>query len=817
MMYAPLVFLLSAQLGGGPPGTAVKKPVPVPAAATVTNEDQILKNILGDVSGPTLLMFFRQRMTPSVATEQTAKLIRQLSDPSEAVYTKAMAELVGLGPLAVTALRRAVNHADNEETLSRARKCLQAIEGIEGSTLVQSAVRVLATYNPEGATETLLQYLPWADDETVVQEIETALCAIGLRAGKPEPALMRALSDAVPIRRSIAARVLCRIGGSAEYAAVRSLLKDAKPSVRMQAALSLTELHEAEAVPVLIDLLAELPPEECRQVEEYLTELAGEWAVKTPQGSDAISCRLRRQLWSTWWNTLEDKQLLDEFRNRTLTEEERSRALDWIVKLKDASPDIRVKAAENLIGMGPRASSLLRQTIEQRSFDTGDERLMGLLRQCLAAIEGGASKPLPETALRLLALRRPPGTVETLLAYVPFAESETMAAQLLDVLACAGCSGGKADPALVRALEDKLGVRRAAAAAALCKGKADAELPAIRKLLSDADATVRLRTAVALARRGDKSAVPVLIALLADLPLDQVWEAEDVLTALAGEKAPNQHVGSDKASRTASIAAWEAWWRKEETNVDLAKLNDPERSSNFLLAVDMQAGQVLEVDRDGRVRWKLQGPQWPFDAVVCRNGNIFVVQGNNGQVSMWTRQGKQVWQKPCNMPFYCQQLRNGNFFVVCRQQISEFDINGKEISTTQLPHLNWIIGGYKYPNGHIGLFTQMGQYVRLDAQGKQIKTYQVNLPGGVAMNAEVLPGDRVVTALNIGRVAEYNDQGKIVWESNIVNPAVPHRLPNGHTLVAQNGTNHLYELDRKGKIIAEKKDLEYRPWRIRRR
>src|SRR5579875_3355092 len=215
MMYAPLVFLLSAQLGGGPPGTAVKKPVPVPAAATVTNEDQILKNILGDVSGPTLLMFFRQRMTPSVATEQTAKLIRQLSDPSEAVYTKAMAELVGLGPLAVTALRRAVNHADNEETLSRARKCLQAIEGIEGSTLVQSAVRVLATYNPEGATETLLQYLPWADDETVVQEIETALCAIGLRAGKPEPALMRALSDAVPIRRSIAARVLCRIGGSA--------------------------------------------------------------------------------------------------------------------------------------------------------------------------------------------------------------------------------------------------------------------------------------------------------------------------------------------------------------------------------------------------------------------------------------------------------------------------------------------------------------------------------------------------------------------------------------------------------------------------
>jgi HEAT repeat protein len=817
MMYAPLVFLLFAQVAA-PPAVAMKPaPRPIPPAAAVVNEDQILKNVLGDVSAPVLMSFFRQRMTPSVDLEQVAKLTKQLSDPSEEVHIQAMAKLVGLGPLAVTALRQAVNHADNEETLSRARKCLQVIEGAEGSTLVQSAVRALAAYNPEGATETLVNYLPFADDEAVVQEIETVLLAIGMRDGKPEPALVRALTDATPIRRGIAARVLCQIGGSAEREAVRHLLKDAKPSVRVQVALSLTELHEAEAMPVLIDLLAELPPEGRRRAEEYLTELAGEWAVKTPQGNDAVSGRLRRQLWSAWWHTLDDKQLLDEFRNRTLTEEERGRALDWIAKLKDSSPDVRAKGAENLIGMGPRVSSLLRQGMEQRSSDAGDDRLMGLLRQCLAVIEGGSNRPLPEAPLRLLALRRPQGTVEALLAYAPFAESEAIAAQIIEVLASAGCSGKKGDTALVRALEDKASVRRAAAAVALCKGKADAELPAVRKLLGDADATVRLRTAVALAHRGDQNAVPVLIALLADLPLDQVWEAEDVLSALAGDKAPNQHVGKDKASRTASVEAWKAWWRKEEKNVDLAKLNDPERGSGLLLAVDMQAGQVLEVSRDGRVRWKLQGPQWPWDALICRNGNIFVVQQNTNQVSMWSRQGKEIWQKQCNMPFYCQQLRNGNIFVACRQHISEFDVNGKEVSTTQLPHLNWIIGAYKYPNGHVGLFTQMGQYVRLDAHGKQVKSYQANMPGGVAMNAEVLPGDRVVAALNVGRVAEYNDQGKSVWESNIANPAVPHRLPNGHTLVAQNGMNHLYELDRKGKTIAERKDLEYHPWRVRRR
>jgi HEAT repeat protein len=818
MMYAPLVFVLIAQPA---PPMAVVKPAsraPArPAAATVPNEDEILKNVGVDVSGPGLQAFFHKRMTPSVDAEQLAKLTKQLSDNSERVYTKAMAELVGLGPLAVTALRKAMNQADNEETLSRARKCLQAIEGAGGSALVQGAVRALAAHNPEGAADTLVNYLPFAEDETVLQEIETALLSIGKRDGKPESALVRALTDPTPIRRGFAARVLCQIGGRAERTAVRPLLKDSKPTVRMFAALSLTELHDAEAMTVLIDLLADLPPEGRRRVEEYLAELAGEWAVKTPQGGDAVSGRLRRELWSAWWNTLDDKQLLEEFRSRTLTEEERSRALGLIEKFKDASPDVRTKAMEDLIGMGPRTASLLRQILERRDTGSTSDRQMEWARQCLTAIEGTSSKPLPEAATRLLALRRPRGTVETLVAYIPFAESETISTQIIDVLANAGCSGGKGDPALLRALEDKVSVRRAAAAVALCKGKANEELPAVRKLLTDADTTVRLQTAVALAHQGDKSAVPVLIALLADLPLDQVWEAEDILTTLAGDKAPNKHVGSDKASRTASIDAWKAWWKKEEKNVDLAKLNDTERASSLLLAVDMQAGKVMEVSREGRVRWQFQGPQWPWDAVVCRNGNIFVTQQNNNQVAMWSRQGKELWTKPCNMPFYCQQLRNGNLFVVCRQQISEFDINGKEVSTQQHANLNWIVGGYKFPNGHIGLVTQQGQYIRLDAAGKQVKTYQLNLPGCVAMNAEVLPGDRVVTSLNINRVAEYDDKGKSVWECNVVNPAVPHRLPNGHTLVAQNGMNHLYELDRKGKIVIEKKDLEYRPWRIRRR
>jgi HEAT repeat protein len=818
MMHTSLAFLLIAQ----PVLMKASKPAsrPVPPAPSLSTEEQALKDVHLDSGGPSLLTFFRQRRTPSVEAQYLAQLTKQLSVPSEAVYAKAMAELIGLGPLAAPALRQTINHADNEQTLSRAGKCLKAIEGAGGLTVVQSAVRMLAVRRPDGAVEELIAYLPFADDETVVQEVEAALLAIGMSGSRPDAALLRALSDAVPIRRGIAARVLCQIGGTDGRAAVHPLLKDAKPSVRMQAAVSLANWHDAEAVAVLIDLIAELPLEGRKRAEEYLGELAGEWAVKTPQGSDGVSGRLRRDLWRAWWQTLDGTRLLDEFRGRTLSDEERGRGLALIGKLGDASAAVRSKAVEELIGMGPRTASLLRQAIERRESDVGDKtsaRVVASAQQCLAAFEGETAKPIPEAAPRLLVMRRPRGTVEALLAYVPFADSEVLATQIVDLLASVGCSGGKADPALVRALDDKVSDRRAAAAVALCKGKADEELAAVRKLLRDADPIVRLRAAVALAERSDKSAVPILIALLADLPLDRVWEAEDVLMTLAGDDAPNQHVSNDKASRTASVTAWKAWWQKAEKNVDLAKLSDAERSNGLLLAIDMQAGKVLEVGRDGKVRWTLQGPQWPFDAVVCKNGNIFVAQGNNNQVSMWSRQGKELWQKPCNMPFVCQQLRNGNLFVVCRQQIMEFDINGKEVFSRQLPNLNWIVGGLKLPNGQVGLLSQQGEYVRIDAAGKEIKRFQVNCQGGVAMNAEVLPGDRVIASLNIGRVAEYDDKGKMRWECNVVNPAFPHRLANGHTLVAQNGANHLYELDRKGKIVSEKKGLEYRPWRIRRR
>ena len=59
--------------------------------------------------------------------------------------------------------------------------------------------------------------------------------------------------------------------------------------------------------------------------------------------------------------------------------------------------------------------------------------------------------------------------------------------------------------------------------------------------------------------------------------------------------------------------------------------------------------------------------------------------------------------------------------------------------------------------------------------------------------------------------------GKQVWECAVTAPLTPHRLSNGHTLVASHFNMQITEIDRTGKIVNEMKGLTYRPFRVQKR
>src|SRR5262249_29925352 len=261
------------------------------------------------------------------------------------------------------------------------------------------------------------------------------------------------------------------------------------------------------------------------QCEQFLIELAGDWKVDIPQGNDNVSRRLRRDVWNAWWKATEGSPLLEEFRRRSLSDADRDKVLGLIQKLGAESIEVRDQAMAGILGYGAAAAPLLR-----RAHQDPNSRVVQFAVKCLQLIEQDGPTSLPNAAVRLVALRKPHGAAEALLAYLPFAESDGMSEEIQSALLSVAFPDGKPDPILVKCLSDKVGARRMAAVEILCnKGLAE-HRQAIVALLKDREVEVRLRTALALAGAREKEAIPVLISLLAELPVDQAWVAEDYLT-----------------------------------------------------------------------------------------------------------------------------------------------------------------------------------------------------------------------------------------------------------------------------------------------
>ncbi len=150
-------------------------------------------------------------------------------------------------------------------------------------------------------------------------------------------------------------------------AALRPLLKDPASAVRLRSALTLAQADDADAFPVLIDLLAELSVEQRQPVEEVLTQLAGEWSPAVQfQSEDAISRHIRRDVWASWWRHTDGATLLAAVRKHTLTPEGRAKVVGLIAQLGDAQFGLRENASKELFALGRITLPQLRGATQKR-------------------------------------------------------------------------------------------------------------------------------------------------------------------------------------------------------------------------------------------------------------------------------------------------------------------------------------------------------------------------------------------------------------------------------------------------------------------
>jgi HEAT repeat protein len=507
--------------------------------------------------------------------------------------------------------------------------------------------------------------------------------------------------------------------------------------------------------------------------------------------------------------------LLRFFRQRTLTEDQRADLVAAVRRLGDDDFDTREQAAADLIRAGRKALPLLRPALRD-----DDRERARRAEQCVQEIESGKDLLLAGAAARVLAERRPDGAAAALLGYLPSADDEATEDALLRALATVGVKDGVPDAVLPRALTDAEPLRRAAAARVL--GRAvPGQREAVRKLLADADSRVRFEAAAALIRANDRSAVPVLLALVGEGPLPVGWKAVDVLQRIAGEKAPPLALTSADGPERAKVRdAWERWWKDAGEKADLSKVQFDDAFLGLTLICEVLHGtegvSVWECGPDARPRWKITNVKAPCDAQVLPGGRVLIAEAQGQMVTERDLSGNILWKvQTTGYTTTCQRLPSGNTFIATYSEIREVTREGKDVFAFRNPVGGSIYRAQRMPNGHV-FFVCGGAVVELDAFAKQVRSIKV--PGNVSVFAglEVLPGDRFLVALyGDNRVVEMDAGGKLLWQCSTQTPSSATRLPSGNTLVTSMDGRAVIEFDRAGNEVSKIK-TEARPFRVRR-
>jgi hypothetical protein len=501
--------------------------------------------------------------------------------------------------------------------------------------------------------------------------------------------------------------------------------------------------------------------------------------------------------------------LLDFFRQRTVQGQDEAHIKALIRQLGDDSFDAREAASRKLVALGSRARAFLNQALKDP-----DAEVQHRAAECLKLIEQGAASAVVSAAVRVLARKKPEHAAEVLLIYLPSADDEVVADAVRTALTALALRDGKAEAGLIKALTARSPLQRAAAGQALIRAGAADQRGAVRKLLTDTDPLVRYHVALALALARDKEAVPVLIALLADAPLtaQDTSRIEEFLYELADDKAPSAVPADDPPARRQFRDAWAKWWQDHGKDVNLAKLDAVPKLLGYTTVVLLDQGQVIDLDGEKKERWRIDNLEFPLDVQYLPGDRVLVAEHNASRVSERNKDNKILWQKRVDSPLVAQRLPNGNTFIATRSHLIELNRDGKELFSYARPGGEMVMRAQKLRNGDIALIVQtlaMGgaqigatRFVRLNAAGKELTSFdvEVHTSGG---RIDVLPNGHVLVPENRNnRVAEYDGQGKVVWEAAVETPISASRLPDGHTLVtSMNPLRGAVELDKEGKEL----------------
>jgi hypothetical protein len=513
----------------------------------------------------------------------------------------------------------------------------------------------------------------------------------------------------------------------------------------------------------------------------------------------------------------DDRALLDIFRQRTLSDADRTRIVGLVRQLDDDDFEVRESAQKQLTELGKKALPALHRAAESPS-----QEVRNRAQRCLNATGKDVPVEALRAAVRLLGSRRPADTIPVLFEYLPEADDEQLQHDILQTLTEMSAKGGAELKALAERLRDPHPQRRRVAVLCLGRSPKAEDRALVRKLLDDADVTVRWQAAEALLGGADGSGVPTMLALLEEAPIDLAISVEEVLQSLAGPTATNESLDlANKEARKKCRAFWEAWWKANQEKIDLARWSAGPRLVGLTVICETAdpegVSRVWECGRNGKPRWKIPVRN-PICVEVLSQGRVLVADCvNEGQVVEYDRQGRVLWSHRVPSPVSCQRLPNGNTLIATQTKILEVSRAGREQEIIRSgKHLHW---AHALPSGNVAYLHSDG-FLTVIRKGLEKPTFIRSLHVGDARtwgSFQALAEDRFLVCLySANKVVELDGDGKVQWDLEVSTPTCAIRLPNGNTLVSVGKEHRVVEFNNDGKQVWEQ-ETQGRPYGIVRR
>jgi len=295
-----------------------------------------------------------------------------------------------------------------------------------------------------------------------------------------------------------------------------------------------------------------------------------------------------------------------------------------------------------------------------------------------------------------------------------------------------------------------------------------------------------------------------------------------VLEAVAGDKSPKQPSDCDtpKAKRNYR-QEWEAWWKDASEKADLKKVDFEEASRNYTLVglygytdKKQYTGRVLEMDKDGKEKWKMDGLLYPVYACKTKRDRILVAEHNGNKVTERDTKIDDVnknivWKKEnVSQPLACERLPNGNTLIVARNEMLEVDGKGNTVRSVNRNGNYDIVTAGRHKDGSYTLITTNTTIIRYDASFKQLNSVSLNryLSYTTGLKCSYLPkGGLVLPDYGSQMLREYDADGKELTTIKATYPTAVTKLTNGnYVYLSRAGNQGIHEIDAKGNSVSTK-------------